>query len=566
MRQTLTGICILGGMFATPSLAQQPVITGLLNNYSFVEPGLPHYGIAQGSIFDIFGTNLSVVNSTALQSVPLPTTVGGVSATVTVNGVTAPLILYFVSQNQIAAILPSRVPVGTGQVVVTNSGVTPAASAPFPIQVVSSAFGMLTLDGQGDGGAGVFNAASQYLDFTHAVNPGEYITLWGSGLGPIAGDETQTQTPHDLSNIPIELDIGGIPATVTYHGRSIYPGLDQINAVVPLNLQPGCFVSVVVRTGNVVSNFASIPVAASGRTCSDAIFGVDGAQIQPLSASGFSKGLITITKDVATTPGAPGTATTTDAATAQFTNVPPDVYFVTMGGDAFAGLGASLGSCIVHEINVYGKINGLDGADFNTGTSLDAGSALNVTGPGGGALIKPAWSSFAMDSLYGTHVFYYYSGVFNAGFIPNGGGTFTFDHIPNDPESADIKAPIGAKITLPAPLAWTNQSSITSVNRSQGITVTWTGGDPGTYVSVSGSTTEANSLMGSYFNCSAPVAAGTFTVPAAVLLTLPPSPAPSSKSFLRVGNFTDMQNFTVTGVTVGLISGGYTFTSEIAYQ
>jgi hypothetical protein len=88
--------CVFGALFAAVSLAQQPVITGLLNNYSFVQPGLPHYGIAQGAIFDIFGLNLSS-RFTSLQSVPLPTTLNGVSASVTVNGVTA-LILYFVSR------------------------------------------------------------------------------------------------------------------------------------------------------------------------------------------------------------------------------------------------------------------------------------------------------------------------------------------------------------------------------------------------------------------------------------------------------------------------------------
>src|ERR1035438_6606257 len=89
----LFSVCATGMMFAASSVAQQPVITGLLNNYSFVQPGLPNYGIAQGSIFDIFGTNLAG-GYTPLQSVPLTTTLLGVSANVMVNGVTFPLILY----------------------------------------------------------------------------------------------------------------------------------------------------------------------------------------------------------------------------------------------------------------------------------------------------------------------------------------------------------------------------------------------------------------------------------------------------------------------------------------
>lgn len=426
-------------MFATNAVAQQPVIGGLLNNYSFVQPGLPNYGIAQGSIFDIFGTNLGD-GSAPLQSVPLSTTLTGVSASVTVNGMTVPLILYFVQPSQVAAILPSITPFGNGQITLTNKGQT---SAPFPIEVVPSAFGILTPNGAGYGMAALFDSTYKLLDFTNAVNPGEYVTIWGTGLGPVNGDESELQTPRDLTNIPIEVDIGGVPAIVAYHGRSAYPGLDQINVIVPAGL-PGCFVSVVVRTGDVVSNYATIPVAASGRTCSDPIFGLSVAQIQTLSNSGFFvRGTITINKDVNTIPGltatAPPVVTTTDAASVLFISVPSDFRF---SASLFAGLGASLGSCMVYGINSAGSILG---PDFGRGTSLDAGSALNVTGPNGSALMTVADPA----------KIYLYTKVFNTGFIPNAGGTFIFNHIPNDPESADIKNPIGAKITIPAPLVWT---------------------------------------------------------------------------------------------------------------
>jgi hypothetical protein len=53
-------------------------------------------------------------------------------------------------------------------------------------------------------------------------------------------------------------------ATVQYSGRSSYPGLDQINVVVPAGVS-GCYVSVVVQTGNYESTFVTIPVAPSGR-------------------------------------------------------------------------------------------------------------------------------------------------------------------------------------------------------------------------------------------------------------------------------------------------------------
>src|SRR5579883_2267983 len=173
-------------------------ITGLANNYSFIAAGLPNYGIAQGSIFDIFGTNLSPT-STPLQSVPLKTNLGGVTVTVTVSGTLS----------------------------VFNNGTLIGTT---PIQVVQSAFGILTLNGAGGGPAAAFDVNSNYVGFTNALNYGDYVVLWGTAVGPVPGgtDETVQQSPADLSNVPFSAWIGGVPAQVYYHGRSQYPGLDQV--------------------------------------------------------------------------------------------------------------------------------------------------------------------------------------------------------------------------------------------------------------------------------------------------------------------------------------------------
>ena len=167
----------------------------------------------------------------------------GVSLAVTVNNTVTHPLLYYVTPTQIAAILPSATPVGPGTITLTTGSQTATA----PIQVVQSAFGILTVNGGGTGPAAAFDATANLLGPTNAANPGGTITLWGSGAGPAAGDESSLQTPVNLASIPIEVDIGGIPATVTYHGRSIYPGVDQVNVVVPPDVQPGCWVSVVTQ-------------------------------------------------------------------------------------------------------------------------------------------------------------------------------------------------------------------------------------------------------------------------------------------------------------------------------
>ena len=103
----------------------------LQNNYSYIFPDMPNYGIAQGSIFDIFGSGLATSTSD-LQSVPLPTVLNGTSVSITVNGITTHAILYFVSPNQIAAILPSATPVGTGQITVTAGGASASCTSNSP--------------------------------------------------------------------------------------------------------------------------------------------------------------------------------------------------------------------------------------------------------------------------------------------------------------------------------------------------------------------------------------------------------------------------------------------------
>ena len=256
-------LCFLPVLLAVPALSQ-PAITNITNNYSYIPPGFTSSGIAQGSIFAIFGTNLATSTS-KLQSVPLQTTVDGVSVTVTVNGVTTRPLIYYVSPVQIAAVLPSTTPVGTAAVKVANGAQTSAA---FTMEVVKATFGILTMTGSGWGQAAAYDSRWGLLSAYNAVAAGEYITIWGSGAGPIAGDETLVPVPADLTSSPMTVEIGGKPATVLYHGRSSAPGLDQINVVIPQGVY-GCQTNVVVKTGGFSSNSTTIPVALTGHDCTD---------------------------------------------------------------------------------------------------------------------------------------------------------------------------------------------------------------------------------------------------------------------------------------------------------
>jgi hypothetical protein len=67
-------------------------------------------------------------------------------------------------------------------------------------------------------------------------------------------------------------------------------------------------------------------------------------------------------------------------------------------------------------------------------------------------------------------------------FIPSTGGLFTID---NGSGGSDV-GPFSTSINVPPPLVWSNIGSITVIDRSQPLTITWSGGDPAGVVSIQG--------------------------------------------------------------------------------
>ena len=74
--------------------------------------------------------------------------------------------------------------------------------------------------------------------------------------------------------------------------------------------------------------------------------------------------------------------------------------------------------------------------------------------------------------------------------------------------------------SLKPPAYLDNQAAAANVDRTQEFQVTWTGGNPGSYVYISGGSTSAARVLGSYL-CLAPAVARQFTVPSYVLLSTP---------------------------------------------
>lgn len=502
-----------------------PSITQVQNNYSYILPGLPNYGIAPGTLFIIQGTDLADPGTAVLQSSAapgIPLTLNGASVAVTVNGVTTHPGLYYAIPTQLAAVLPSSTPVGTGTITVTYKGTTSSAAT---IQVVTSALGLNTVYGTGSGlGVATSPTTGALYNYNASARPGDTVVLWGSGLGADTADsDTVFATAPHAVNVPLQIYIGGVQASIGYQGSSGFPGLNQINVTIPQSVQPGCGVSVVAISGTVVSNSVTLPINANGGTCSDPTLGYDGNQILTLGGrTNYNAGDLILIQSTSTK--------TQSLAVGSFEN--------EQGVQSASGYGlVSIGSCIVNQTVTSGS-----GSPFTT-TGLDAGN-ISVTGPTGTQQLT------ATPTLLGSYV-----SQLPSGFIPATGGAFTFAGT----GGKDVGA-FSVNVNYTNPLSWTNMSAITSVNRSQGVTVNWTGGAPNTYVFIGGSS--SSGAASASFTCYAPASAGQLTVPSYVLLALPPS----NMGSLSVENSTTPQSFTASGLNYGYAFAAVVFSINPSYQ
>ena len=513
-----------------------PTVKGVTNNYSFIPSGFTNSGVTPSSIITIFGANMAapVTGTVTLQSsagpAGIPTILNGTSVSVTVGGKTVTLGIYYATPTQIAAVLPAATPTGTGTITVTYNN---AASNAFSITVVASAFGLDTYYGTGTGLITATDARTGALfNYTSSAAPGEIITLWGTGLGadPADSDTVFSTSPHAVNQASVQIWIGGVQATVGYAGSSGYPGLDQINVTIPSGLT-GCNVSIVVVVGGVASNFATAPIAAGNGECSDPAFGITGSQYITLSGqTNVKSGSVFVGQFVNTNSS--GTQMTENLASADFASVTGSYY-----GSA-SGI-ASIGSCIVTEVISTTGVGNV------TSTGLDAG-AVSLAGPGGAN-----YTLTGIPMLPG-----FYSAMLPDGAITSSGGTFVFSWT----GGKDVGAS-SATVNLPNPLLnWTNESTAATVTRSQGAQVTWTGGAPGTYVFISGSSSSSGGVSGS-FTCFAPQSALQFTVPAYVLDTLP-----AGTGSLSVENITSYTKFTATGLDYGTGFGFTGYSTSATYK
>jgi uncharacterized protein (TIGR03437 family) len=267
-------------LLLTSLAVAQPVVGRVSTETIYAGGDDPQDRVVQGSVFRVDGYNLAAGEQSAA-GFPLPTSLGGTSIRVMAGGRTFDAIIISTPVLQfpngprpiVRSVLPSKTPPGDAMLILTYNG---RESAPFKILVVKRDFGLYGLVQNFDETGRVHQNM-----FEHAATPGQLIGLWGTGLGPVDGDEASGPLPAALTIPGLEVLVGGIAAKMAYAGRSgCCAGIDQIIVEVPRGVE-GCNVAARVRypDGDAADapktdfGFVSLAIANTGGECS-APFGV----------------------------------------------------------------------------------------------------------------------------------------------------------------------------------------------------------------------------------------------------------------------------------------------------
>jgi hypothetical protein len=233
------------------------------------------------------------------------------------------------------------------------------------------------------------------------------------------------------------------------------------------------------------------PIHPGGGSCVEPALGITGDQILQNTQDTLRSGVLGVVQTNST--NTKGVLTVANSAGASFQK-----YTGLLAAATGRGALVSSGTCAVGPLSAGGPL---------TQVGLDAGT-ITFTGPAGPAVTLPL--QLGIKGMYGT--------ILATGGIPSSGGTFTF----TGSGGPDVGS-FTSTVTLSNPiLNWTNQSAAVTVDRTQGLLVTWTGGNPGSYVVVGGtSTTPTNPPVIAGFGCRVAAEKGQFTVPSYILQGLP---------------------------------------------
>ena len=201
---------------------------------------------AADQIVSLFGAGLAAAGTSVSAAPPLPATLGGVSVTVTDSAGTARQAgLYLVAAQQINFVVPAATAPGTAEVAVATPGVVPVRVNMTPVS-----------PGLFDPGAQILRVGADGSQSVEPVTPGVPVAI-GSGTVYLVLYGTGIRNRSSLAAVTVL--IGSLSLPAAYAGaQPQFPGLDQVNVLLPTSLQGAGKVNVTLSVDGQTSN--SVPL------------------------------------------------------------------------------------------------------------------------------------------------------------------------------------------------------------------------------------------------------------------------------------------------------------------
>lgn len=494
---------LLGFALSSAIWAQAPFVSygGVFNAASYTPAGLPHGALPRGGLITLFGRNLGPATPVSATAFPLGTNLGGVRLQVWQGAQAVDAFPVFVSATQINAILPSRAPLGKATLQVLRQDV---AGNRVPVEIVERSFGIFTVSSAGYGPAIVTNfesAESQPLNSLEQVaRRGQVITIWGTGLGPVAFADNNAPAAGDVTS-DVSVYVGGQLAERLYAGRApCCAALDQIVVRIPAGAPHGCWVPLQVRAGGIPSNTATLAIGAAAGACD-----ADGHPlVSAIRQGGKVARVLTVRKAVRSDLAvAQPREFTTDGAFAQFAEYAADPF----GWQVLDAL-PPVGSCVSYATRGIALdwpvvLSGL------RGQPLAGGERLRLQGRGEAFLLP-------LPNL---------SHLFSVSNVLSALGTAFFgdnEELRVSGEGAGQVPSFEWRSTPNLRLPWLNRD-VQRVVRSQPFAMQWSPQATGVVVAF-GIAEASRKNASALFACTGRASDGNLTVPAYILQTLPREP------------------------------------------
>jgi len=576
-------ILLVASAAGVTAFAQAPIVTDVQDAASYTAT------IAQGGVFVVKGANLVSVAGANSASIPYLTSFNGVSITLTPLGGGTPVSALIVNTfsgsgiTQVGALLPATTTQGDYGLVLTNNA-TPSNS--FTVTVVVRKFGLITVPGSGSGRAVIQNvvSATQYdlnrfttgtlNGFTYSpAKPGQTLITYGTGMNAAPG-------------LSVTVIVGNTEITPAFAGaQGQFPGLDQINFVLPANIVTGCYIPFQVRVGSQLSNSTTIAIAPSpsATACVDPQLSIDvlsnldnGGSITQASFILTSNNTTVNLSSVVPSLKDP-LAARNESASGAFAQITADnllqvasAFYTPAPCQVYHRIGSAIALLLPNTTFLDAGVITLNGPNVvnkafkegsDNGYSLNLGTA--VTLPPGVTLPPAIAQQFTTAPVI-------VAGTYQ---LTGAGGK-------------DVGKFGPAGVAIPAPLVLNNPLPA-SIPRSQNLTVSWTGGGPGNLVQIVGisggpasNSTQANPTYNTQlFVCTTTADKLSLTVPASILSQIPATPpagpgpvngigllSVTSSTLATSTNGTFTAPLTAGGTVPGNFFGTIGFSTNTTYQ